>query len=96
MQHRPEVALIIDPSSPYDRRIVRGVAAYVQQSQREWSLYVEEDHIDRLPDLKAWGGDGILANFDDRRVAAAVTSLGIPVVGVGGGYGYYEENPQIP
>jgi LacI family transcriptional regulator len=96
MQHRPEVALIIDPSSPYDRRIVRGVAAYVQQSQREWSLYVEEDHFDRLPDLKAWGGDGILANFDDRRVAAAVTSLGIPVVGVGGGYGYYEDNPQIP
>lgn len=96
MQHRPEVALVIDPSSPYDRRIVRGVAAYVQQSQREWSVYVEEDHIDRLPDLKAWGGDGILANFDDRRVAAAVTSLGIPVVGVGGGYGYYEENPQIP
>lgn len=96
MKSQYEVALIIDPGSPYDRRIVRGVAAYVQRTQRDWSLYVEEDLINRLPDLQAWGGDGILANFDDRRIAAAVTKLGVPVVGIGGGYGYYEENPQIP
>ena len=96
MANRLEVALIIDPGRPYDRRIIRGVAAYVQRHRRDWSLYVEEDPIARLPDLNAWAGDGILANFDDRRIAEAVTSLGVPVVGVGGGYGYYEENPEIP
>lgn len=68
----------------------------MQRAQLDWSLYVEEDLLDRLPDLRAWKGDGILANFDDRRIAAAVTKLGVPVVGIGGGYGYYEENPQIP
>ena len=96
MAKRFEVALIIDSGRPYDRRIIRGVAAYVQKHRRDWSLYVEEDPIARLPDLDTWAGDGILANFDDRRIAEAVTSLGVPVVGVGGGYGYYEENPEIP
>jgi LacI family transcriptional regulator len=96
MANRLEVALIIDPGRPYDRRIIRGVAAYVQRRRRDWSLYVEEDPLARLPDLNAWAGDGILANFDDRRIAEAVTSRGVPVVGVGGGYGYYEENPNIP
>lgn len=96
MGNQLEVALIVDPGRPYDRRIIRGVAAYVQRNRRDWSLYVEEDPLARLPDLDAWAGDGILANFDDRRIAEAVIKLGVPVVGVGGGYGYYEENPEIP
>jgi LacI family transcriptional regulator len=96
MASRFEVALIIDAGSPYDRRIIRGVASYVERQRRDWSLYVEEDLTGRLPDLRAWGGDGIVANFDDRRVASAVTQLGIPVVGVGGGYGHYDERSKIP
>ncbi|BBO32807.1 XylR family transcriptional regulator [Lacipirellula parvula] len=96
MTKKFEVALIIDPGSPYDRRIVRGVAEYVHRVRREWSIYVEEDLVDRLPDLQAWGGDGILANLDDERIAAAVMSLGIPVIGIGGGYGFYEHHPEIP
>jgi len=91
-----EVAIIIEPARPYDRRIIRGVAAFVAENYREWSLYVEEDPIARLPDLDAWGGDGILANFDDRRIAEAVVRSDVPVVGVGGGYGYYDDNPRIP
>ena len=96
MANRFEVALIIDPGQTYDRRIIRGVAAYVQKYRRDWSLYVEDDLVARLPDLKAWAGDGIVANFDDRRIAQAVKSLGVPVVGVGGGYGYYDDDSDIP
>ena len=95
MAHR-EVAIIIEPARPYDRRIIRGVAAFVEEHHKEWSLYVEEDPIARLPDLKAWGGDGILADFDDRRIADAVYKANVPVVGVGGGYGFYREQSQIP
>lgn len=96
MANQPEVALIVDPGSPYDRRIIRGVAKYVARHRREWSLYVEEDLVARLPDLRAWAGDGVIANFDDRRVAAAVNGLKIPVVGVGGGYGFYNARSRIP
>jgi len=96
MSGRREVALVIDPTKPYDRRIISGVASYVQTEAPEWSIYVEEDAIGRLPDLEAWAGDGILANFDNRRVARAVLKLGIPVVGIGGGYGYYKQDTGTP
>ncbi len=96
MARRCEVALIVDPSKPYDRRIIRGVAAFVRAHRREWSLYVEEDPVARLPHLAAWAGDGIVANFDDRRIATAVSNADVPVVAIGGGYGYYKENPKIP
>lgn len=96
MNQRREVALVIDPAQPYDRRIVRGVAAYVQSNSLDWSLYLEEDTVNRLPDLSAWAGDGIIANFDNRRVALAVSKTGVPVVGVGGGYGYCKQDTDIP
>ncbi len=96
MAARREVALIVDAGSPYDRRIIRGVASYVERNRRDWSLYVEEDWTGRLPNLRAWAGDGIVASFDDRRVAAAVSRVKVPVVGVGGGYGYYQESSLIP
>ncbi len=89
------VALIIDASKPYDRKVIRGVGAYCR-SVGNWSLYVEEDPVQKLPNLRTWQGHGIIANLDDARVAAAVRGLQIPVVGVGGGFGYYDSQQPLP
>ena len=89
------VALIVDAAKPYDRKIISGVARYVKE-RGNWSLYVEEDPLQKLPDLRRWRGSGIIANFDDRKVAAAVRGLKTPVVGVGGGYGWYDPDSRIP
>ena len=90
-----KVALIIDAAKPYDRKIIQGVAAYVQE-HGDWSLYVEEDPLTKLPDFRTWGGNGVIANFDARKVAEVVGGLDIPVVGVGGGYGWYDPSTRIP
>ena len=95
MTHTFHVAVIVDAARPYDRKIIGGVAAYMKEVGA-WSLYVEEDPLQKLPDLRAWQGHGIVANFDDRKVAAAVQGLGIPVVGVGGGAGWYDPASNIP
>ncbi len=89
------VAVILDAARPYDRLIIGGVAHYARE-HGGWSLYVEEDPLQKLPDLKRWHGQGIIANFDDRQVAAAMRGLTIPVVGVGGGYGWYEPASGTP
>ncbi len=89
------VALILDTARPYQRKMIRGVAAYARQSGA-WSLYVEEDPLDKLPDLSAWKGHGIITAFAERRYAEAVRGLDIPVVGVEGGYGWYEPDCGIP
>jgi LacI family transcriptional regulator len=95
MPRSRHVALIVDAAKPYDRKIIGGVAQYMKE-RGNWSLYVEEDPLQKLPDLHDWRGHGIIANFDDRKVAAAVRGLKIPVVGVGGRYGWYDPSSHIP
>ena len=95
MKKNWQVALIMKPAQRYDRRIVRGVAKRVHETGN-WSLYVEEDPELRIPELKSCHWDGIIADFDDRHIAEAVNQLSIPVVGIGGGYGWYDESSDIP
>jgi LacI family transcriptional regulator len=92
---RPLVAVILDAASPYDRLIIGGVAHYARD-HGPWSLYVEEDPLQKLPDLGRWHGQGIIANFDDRAVARAIEGLSLPIVGVGGGFGSYDPAAGIP
>lgn len=90
------VALIIDAGKPYDRRIIRGIAEYVQRSGYPWSVYVEADPAKKIPNFATWDGDGVIANFDDHLVARAVSKLKIPVVAIGGGFGYHDPHSGIP
>lgn len=95
MKQQRQVAVIVDATHAYQRKMVRGIAAYAQQVGG-WRLYVEEDPLDKLPDLRSWPGDGIITAFTERRFAALVHGLGLPVVGVEGGYGWYEPDSGIP
>ncbi len=80
------IALIYDARSAYDLKVMRGVARHLQR-ERKYSVYIEENALkdQRLPDLRKWKGDGIIADLDDPRVAKAVTGSGLAVVGFGGG-----------
>jgi len=84
MQYVRRVALIYDARSAYDVKVMTGVASYVQQSMK-WSVYLEEDALkdQRLPNLRSWKGDGIIADFDHPKVAAAVVQAKLPTVGFG-------------
>ena len=89
------VALLLDMTMPYQRKIIRGVAAFARESKR-WNLYVEYEMLDKLPDLRTWRGHGIITAFGDRKIAEAVRGLKIPVVGVEGGYAWYDPASRIP
>ena len=89
------VALILNVAKTYDRLIIRGIARYVKAVGR-WSLYVEDEPLAKIPNLNTWRGHGIIADFDDIAVAEAVSNLDIPVVGIGGGFGGYNPDMNIP
>ena len=91
------VALIYDGKLPYDMKVMSGVAQYMQEGA-EFIVYTEEDALknQKLPDLRSWHGDGIIADFDDPNVAAAVLRSKLPAVGFGGGFGWYPRNSGIP
>lgn len=89
------VAVVCNLTRPYDRRIIRGIAHYMHEVGT-WSLYAEEDPLQKLPDLAYWDGDGLIVDFDDRKVATALRGVDMPVVGIGGGYGWYDPASNIP
>jgi len=91
------VALIYDAKLPYDLKVISGIALYVQEGA-DFITYIEEDALknQRLPDLRSWRGDGIIADFDDPGVADAVLRSRLPAVGFGGGYGWYSPDSGIP
>lgn len=91
------VALIYDGKLPYDLKVMGGVAQYIQEGA-EFIIYTEEDALknQKLPDLRSWHGDGIIADFDDPNVAAAVRRSKLPAVGFGGGFGWYLRDSEIP
>ncbi len=97
MRRVRHVALIYDARQLYDVKVMAGVAAYVRKVDT-WSVYIEENSLadQSLPDLRTWHGDGIIADFDDPRVAAQVTASKIPSVGFGGGFGWYDPASRIP
>jgi len=97
MKRVRHVALIYDARQLYDVKVMAGVAAYMRTVDN-WSVYIEENWLgdQRLPDLRTWRGDGIIADFDDPRVAAQVTASRIPAVGFGGGFGWYDPGSRIP
>ena len=91
------VALIYDATMAYNLRVIGGVAAYLQEGTK-WNVYIEENALkdQRLPDLGAWEGDGIIANLDHPNVAMAVVKSKLPTVGFGSGYGWYAPESDIP
>ncbi|NCY03323.1 MAG: hypothetical protein EBX36_10550 [Planctomycetia bacterium] len=89
------MAVVVDPSLPYDREIAKGVAQYAREVGT-WRLYIEEEAPRRLPDFATWAGHGVIASFDDERIAGAVAAAGLPAVAVGGGGGYYDPATGIP
>jgi LacI family transcriptional regulator len=89
-----QVAVIIDGSKPYDRKVIGGIGTYAQRGR--WSLYVEENPLQKLSVLRTHRWDGVIANFDERKIASVVAGMNVPVVGVGGSYGWYDRGSGIP
>jgi LacI family transcriptional regulator len=92
-----KVALIYDATHAHDLKVMTGVAEYLHESGN-YNVYIERNTLkdQRLPSLRSWDGDGIIANFDHPTVARAVTYSRLPAVAFGGGHGWYVRGSSIP
>lgn len=78
---RRRVALIIESSNEYARKIIHGVHNFTREN-RQWSISYRE-HQRGNPDLTwldNWDGDGILARIENERIAEIVRNHRLPTV----------------
>ncbi len=78
----PRVAVLVDTSTSWGRRLVTGVHNYARK-KGPWQLFVEarglEEHI-RVP--PGWRGEGVIARVGSLAMARELLALGLPVVNV--------------
>lgn len=82
--HIPRVAVLVDTSTSWGRRLVTGIHRYARL-HGPWQLFVEargmEERI-RVP--PGWRGDGIIARIGSAEMARDLARLRLPVVNVSG------------
>ncbi|WP_284677252.1 XylR family transcriptional regulator [Vibrio methylphosphonaticus] len=96
MNRRYRITLLFNANKVYDRQVIEGIGEYLQASQCEWDIFLEEDFVTHLDNFKEWSGDGIIADFDSPEIQALLSDSDIPVVGVGGSYTNKDDYPPVP
>lgn len=80
---RHRITLLFNANKAYDRQVVEGVGEYLQASQSEWDIFIEEDFRARIDNIKDWLGDGVIADYDDDDIAQLLADVDVPIIGVG-------------
>lgn len=80
---RYRITLLFNANKVYDRQVVEGVGEYLQASQCDWDIFIEEDFRCRIDNIKDWLGDGVIADFDDVEIERLLQNVTVPIVGVG-------------
>jgi LacI family transcriptional regulator len=92
-QRSHRIALLFNANKVYDREIITGIGKYLLSTRVAWDLFLEEDFRARLDGIERFEGDGIIADFDDPAVCAALSDCPLPVVAVGSSY---EDDANYP
>lgn len=80
----PRVAVLVDTSTSWGRRVHTGIHAY-DRAHGPWQLFVDARGLEeklRVP--QGWRGDGIIARIGNVTMAKELAALHIPVVNVSG------------
>ncbi|MBJ8949621.1 AraC family transcriptional regulator [Citrobacter koseri] len=94
-EKRHRITLLFNANKAYDRQVVEGVGEYLQASQSEWDIFIEEDFRARIDNIKEWLGDGVIADYDDDDIAQALADVDVPIIGVGGSYHLAAHYPSV-
>ncbi|WNN44366.1 MULTISPECIES: D-xylose utilization transcriptional activator XylR [Winslowiella] len=95
VEKRFRITLLFNANKVYDRQVVEGVGEYLQASQSDWDIFIEEDFRCRIDNIREWLGDGVIADYDDKQIESLLQQVDVPIVGVGGSYHRAEDYPPV-
>lgn len=87
------IALVFDQDYVHGQEIIAGVAAYLRSIRLPWLVFVSHDYYWDVLRIDSLRCDGIIADFDNPQVRAALEGRGIPLVGVGSSFDRPEDYP---
>ena len=96
LEKRYRITLLFNANKVFDREVIKGIGEYLQATQCDWDVFVEEDFLTRIENIKYWMGDGIIADMDNPEIEAFLSQFDIPIVGVGGSYKDTTSYPHVP
>ena len=81
MNECPRVALMIDASTVYGRRLLEGITKYLRW-HRPWSILLEQREVNTIPPswLRTWRGDGVISRWSSPRVIESLVKSGLAAV----------------
>ena len=80
----PRVAILVDTSTSWGRRVVKGINNYSLKHQA-WQFFVEARGLEeRIQVPRGWDGDGVIARVGNEIMAADLQACRLPVVNVSG------------
>jgi LacI family transcriptional regulator, galactose operon repressor len=83
MREIPKVALLVETARGFGRDLLHGIARY-SRLHGPWSFHITPgDFKQAVPEMKQWGGTGIIARIPNDRVAQAVISANVPTIALG-------------
>lgn len=94
-EKRFRITLLFNANKVYDRQVVEGVGEYLQASQTDWDIFIEEDFRCRIDNIREWLGDGVIADYDDPSIEKLLANVSVPIVGVGGSYHQPQDYPPV-
>jgi LacI family transcriptional regulator len=77
------VAVILNLNKDYDRKIAKGISRFAREAGN-WTVYLEDDFVNRIPSFQEWNASGVIANLDDEEIYGPLAGIKAPIVGVGG------------
>src|SRR5689334_6037405 len=87
------VAVLVDTSTDWGRRIITGIVDYVREHER-WHLLIEPIGVEEQVEVpKGWRGHGIIARVSTEAMARRLKARRLPVVNVSG---VQINGPQFP
>jgi len=94
-KHLRSVGVFLEVGRAAMRKVVSGIMSYAQQCGT-WNICIPEDRSSNSLECMLTGHwDGMIVGFDDP-YAPQLLRLPVPLVGVGGGHGWYGPEARIP
>ena len=69
MKRKKNILLLIESSTPYGRRLLKGISLYVREHD-QWTLHLEDRGLYSIPAqlLQGWKGDGIITRTSSKQI----------------------------